>query len=33
LLQAESDEQLALMGGPEQQEAVQANLERREPRF
>ncbi len=33
LLQAESDEQIRLMGGPEQQEAVRANLERRAPRF
>jgi enoyl-CoA hydratase/carnithine racemase len=33
LLQAESDEQLTLMGGAEQREAVQANLERRDPHF
>ena len=33
LLQAESDEQMLLMGQPQQREAVMANLERREPRF
>ncbi len=33
LLQSESDEQAALMGGPDQLEAVRANLERRAPRF
>lgn len=33
LLQAESDEQVALMGRPHQLEAVRANLEQRAPRF
>ena len=33
LLQAESDEQVALMGSPNQREAVLANLEKRAPRF
>ena len=33
LLQAESDEQAALIGAPHQLEAVRARLERREPRF
>jgi enoyl-CoA hydratase/carnithine racemase len=33
LLQAESDEQIGLIGGPEQREAVLANLERRLPKF
>ena len=33
LLQAESDEQVALMGSPNQVEAVRANLEKRAPRF
>ncbi len=33
LLQAESDEQVALMGAPHQVEAVRANLERRPPVF
>ena len=33
LLQAESDEQMSLMGQPHQREAVMANLQRREPRF
>ena len=33
LLQAESDEQAALMGGPDQLEAVRAKLERRAPHF
>jgi enoyl-CoA hydratase/carnithine racemase len=33
LLQAESDEQIGLIGGAEQREAVLANLERRPPRF
>lgn len=33
LLQAESDEQQALIGQPNQQEAVRANLQRRVPRF
>lgn len=33
LLQAESDEQAALLGAPDQVEAVRANLERRPPRF
>jgi enoyl-CoA hydratase/carnithine racemase len=33
LLQAESDEQVALMGSPNQREAVRANLEKRAPRF
>jgi len=33
LLQAESDEQMALMGQPHQAEAVTAALQRREPRF
>jgi enoyl-CoA hydratase/carnithine racemase len=33
VLQAESDEQLALMGSPNQLEAVRANLEQRAPRF
>ena len=33
LLQAESDEQVALMGAPHQVEAVRANLEKRAPAF
>jgi enoyl-CoA hydratase/carnithine racemase len=33
LLQAESDEQVALMGSPNQREAVLANLEKRAPHF
>lgn len=33
MLQAESDEQVALIGAAHQQEAVRANLERRAPRF
>ena len=33
LLQAESDEQVRLMGSPNQVEAVRANLEKRAPRF
>ena len=33
LLQAESDEQVVLIGSGNQMEAVRANLERREPRF
>ncbi len=33
ILQAESDEQIALLGSPNQREAVRANLEQREPRF
>ena len=33
LLQAESDEQVLLIGQPDQQEAVRANLEKRAPRF
>ncbi len=33
LLQAESDEQMALMGQPHQTEAVMANLQKRAPRF
>jgi enoyl-CoA hydratase/carnithine racemase len=33
LLQAESDEQIALMAGANQREAVRANLEKRAPRF
>ena len=33
LLQAESREQIALMAGPQQREAVRANLEKRAPRF
>ncbi|NRF67439.1 crotonase/enoyl-CoA hydratase family protein [Aquincola sp. S2] len=33
LFQAESDEQVALMGAPNQTEAVRANLERRPPEF
>jgi enoyl-CoA hydratase/carnithine racemase len=33
LLQAESDEQIGLIGRPEQREAVLANLERRPPKF
>lgn len=33
LLQAESDEQVRLIGSTQQQEAVRANLEKREPRF
>ncbi len=33
LMQAESDEQMALMGAPHQVEAVRANLEKRVPRF
>ncbi len=33
LLQAESDEQIALMAGADQREAVRANLERRAPLF
>jgi enoyl-CoA hydratase/carnithine racemase len=33
LLQAESDEQVALMGSPNQVEAVRANLEKRTPNF
>jgi enoyl-CoA hydratase/carnithine racemase len=33
LLQAESDEQVALIGQPNQQEVVRANLEKRAPRF
>ena len=33
LLQAESDEQVALMGAPHQLEAVRANLEKRPPQF
>lgn len=33
LLQAESNEQVALMGSPNQREAVLANLEKRAPRF
>jgi enoyl-CoA hydratase/carnithine racemase len=33
LLQAESNEQTALLAGPQQREAVRANLERRAPRF
>jgi enoyl-CoA hydratase/carnithine racemase len=33
LLQAESDEQIALMAGPNQREAVLANLEKRSPCF
>ena len=33
LLQAESDEQTALIGSSNQQEAVRANLEKRSPRF
>ncbi|WP_088280542.1 crotonase/enoyl-CoA hydratase family protein [Ideonella sp. A 288] len=33
LLQAESDEQVALMGAPHQVEAVRANLEKRAPQF
>jgi enoyl-CoA hydratase/carnithine racemase len=33
LLQAESDEQVALMGQPHQVEAVRANLEQRPPKF
>ena len=33
LLRAESDEQVALIGRPNQQEAVRANLEKRAPRF
>ncbi len=33
LLQAESDEQIALLGSPNQREAVVANLERRAPTF
>ena len=33
LLQSESDEQAALMGGRDQLEAVRANLERRAPQF
>ncbi len=33
LLQAESDEQIALMAGPHQREAVRANLEKRAPHF
>lgn len=33
LLQAESDEQKALIGSANQKEAVRANLEKREPRF
>jgi enoyl-CoA hydratase/carnithine racemase len=33
LLQAESNEQVALMGSPNQREAVRANLEKRAPRF
>ena len=33
LMQAESDEQMALMGSPNQVEAVRANLDKRAPRF
>ena len=33
VLQAESDEQMAIIGGPNQTEAVRANLESRAPRF
>ena len=33
LLQAESDEQAAIIGGPNQVEAVRANLEGRAPKF
>jgi enoyl-CoA hydratase/carnithine racemase len=33
LLQAESDEQIAIMAGVHQREAVRANLEKRAPRF
>ena len=33
VLQAESDEQMAIIGGPNQTEAVRANLEKRAPRF
>jgi enoyl-CoA hydratase/carnithine racemase len=33
LLQAESDEQVALMGQPNQLEAVRANMEQRAPVF
>jgi enoyl-CoA hydratase/carnithine racemase len=33
LLQAESDEQVAIMAGANQREAVRANLEKRAPRF
>ena len=33
VLQAESDEQVALMGTPNQTEAVRANLEKRAPKF
>jgi enoyl-CoA hydratase/carnithine racemase len=33
LLQAESNEQVVLMGSPNQREAVLANLEKRAPRF
>ncbi|WP_284614852.1 crotonase/enoyl-CoA hydratase family protein [Aquabacterium humicola] len=33
LFQAESDEQVALMGAPNQMEAVRANLEQRAPQF
>lgn len=33
VLQAESDEQVALMGSPNQLESVRANLEKRAPRF
>ena len=33
LLQAESDEQVAIMAGANQREAVRANLEKRMPRF
>ena len=33
LMQAESDEQMALMGAPHQVEAVRANLEKRAPNF
>ena len=33
ILQSESDEQIALLGSPNQKEAVMANLEKRAPRF
>ena len=33
VLQAESDEQMAIIGGPNQTEAVRANLEKRTPQF
>jgi len=33
ILQAESDEQIALMGSPNQTESVRANLEKRAPVF